>query len=191
MESRYRSRRARAFTRVEAVVLLAILVLLTGVVTPIARSELASARQLRAEADLRAVSEAFTRHYADTGAWPSQADCDAGRPWKGDLTGFPCLFGNTERREGWAGPYLNTSVRDAGGAEVLAETRGSEARGLVDPWGRPYRIQIHGRNGDMGPSGGIVLYSMGSNGILDTRKDRLLSGEPQGDDVVQIVTRRL
>jgi type II secretory pathway pseudopilin PulG len=181
----------RGFTLVDTVVVVAILVLVAGVVVPIVGNELSTARLTRAQTDLKAVAEGFTRYFAHTGWWPSEEAWDPSRSSRGELTGYACLYENSHHRKGWSGPYLNTGVKEAGGAWSIAVASAEGNRGLVDPWGRVYKVHVYSRNGDMGPGGGMVLLSAGENGVLDTKKEQIVAGEAKGDDVLQVVTRRL
>jgi general secretion pathway protein G len=183
--------RNKGFTLIEVVVVVTILVLLAGVLVPIVSNEVSTARNTRAQTDLKAAAEGFTRYFAHTGAWPSQGAWDASKSSKGDLTGYTCLYENVHKRKGWSGPYLNTGVKDGSGAWSIAVADAAGNRGLVDPWGNVYKIYVYGRNADMGPGGGMVMLSAGENGVVDTKKEQITAGEAKGDDVLQVVTRRL
>lgn len=182
----------RGFSVIELVVVLTILVLLAGVLVPIVSGELSSARITRAQTDMKTVADAFARYKSHTGAWPANDAWNPNKTTDEPLEGFACLYVNTHNKSGWAGPYLNTGVKGPDGAWALAHDFGQgNKKGLMDPWGNPYRVYVFGRNGSMGPGGGLVFLSAGDNGIVDTNKDRITSGEATGDDIVQIVTRRL
>lgn len=184
---------AGGFTVIEGIVLVTILVLLAGVVVPIVTTEVSSARTVRAQTDLKVLAEAFSRYFAHTGTWPSNADWNANNTSAEALEGFPCLYTNVHRRSGWAGPYLNTGVRlaDGGWSVAAAASAGSPARGFLDPWGNPYRVHVFGRNGAMGANGGIALVCAGQNGAIDTTTSQIVNGDGVADDLVQVVTRRL
>ncbi len=184
--------RPHGFTMVEAAIVIAILVLLAGVLVPIVTSEIASSRGGRAQTELRAVADAFTRYHADTRSWPSNEPFDGQRSLSGELLGLPMLYSNTEARSGWAGPYLATGVKEGVGWRVARAVGGGEkAQGLVDPWSRAYRVYYFGRSSAMGEDGGIALVCVGKNGTLDSSLREIAEGTPASDDVVQIVTRRL
>jgi type II secretory pathway pseudopilin PulG len=182
---------ARGFTIIEAVVIVTILVLLAGVLIPIVSSELSSARGLRAQTDMKIVAEAFNRYFAHTATWPSNFAWDPNQTRAEPLQGLPCLYTNVYDRAGWAGPYMSTGVKEAQSTWSIATSAKQANQGTIDPWGNCYRVYYFARNGAMGPAGGIVLLSAGENGSVDTSAEQLLNGESAGDDLVQVVTRRL
>lgn len=181
----------KGFTLIEVVVVVTILVLLAGVLVPIVSNELTKARGARAQTDLKGLGDAFTRYNAHTASWPG--DTAAFSPTtttNGDLAGFPCLFTNTFSLKGWAGPYLNSGYRSSG-TWIVASIGTSASHGLIDPWGHYYRYYNFARGGSMGVGGGIVFVCAGENGTVDSSNTQLSNGEAGGDDIVQVVTRRL
>src|SRR5262245_8728221 len=184
--------RTRGFTLIEAVVVITILVLLAGVLVPIVTSEVAKTHNLRAQVDLKALADAFNRYYAHTGAWPSNRAEMPAAPTSEPLIGYPCLFENVHKRSGWAGPYLASGAREKQSWAVAVAAEGKEkARGLIDPWGRPYSVRFYPRNGALGAGGGILFLCAGEDGIEQTTDTAAVDGEALGDDLVQVVTRRL
>ncbi|MFN0205759.1 MAG: prepilin-type N-terminal cleavage/methylation domain-containing protein [Planctomycetota bacterium] len=184
------SRRSPGFTLIEVVVVVTILVLLAGVLVPIVSNELSKARTARAQTDMKAVGDAYSRYYAHTGIWPSNGTWNPNLTQNEDLVGLPCLYTNVFNKAGWAGPYLNTGIR-SGSTWSVAVISNSIVRGMADPWGRPYRVYVFAKNGSMGVGGGIVIVCNGENGTLNSSTAQLANGEAAGDDVVQVVTRRL
>lgn len=181
----------RGFTLIELVVVVTILVMLAGVLVPIVSNELSKARVSRAQTDLKALGDSFSRYYAHTSVWPANATFNPASTSNEPVLSFPCLYANTFNLKGWAGPYLNTGMKNGSTWLVASSVAGSGIKGLCDPWGRNYRIYYYGRNGSMGPGGGIVLLCTGENGTVNTSTAQLCDGEAGGDDVVQVVTRRL
>ncbi|HKE00050.1 MAG TPA: hypothetical protein VKE69_03510 [Planctomycetota bacterium] len=182
--------RGRGFSGIELAVVLAILVLLSGVLVPIARREVERSRVARAGSDLKVVADAFVRYFGNTTTWPSNGKGHVGSSAGEELVGYACLFDNVFERKGWSGPYLTGGARTSAG-RTIATTEPPRARGLLDPWGRPYRIYTFAAGGPMGAQGGIVLVCAGSDGVVNTPASRLANAAATGDDVVQIVTRRL
>jgi len=180
-------RSRRGFTLIEAVVLVTILVLLAGVVVPIVSHHVTEARTSRAQADMKIVSDAFHRYLAHTGAWPAS---ESGRGE--ELVGFACLYQNTSGKKGWNGPYMSLGVR-TGNAWSIATPADSlaPAAGLVDPWGRTYRLYRFPAGDAMGDGGGLVLVSAGENGRVDSSRAEIADGRSAGDDVLFVVARRL
>jgi general secretion pathway protein G len=180
----------RGFTVIEVVVVITILLLLAGVLVPIVGSEVARSRHDRAQTDMKAVADAFSRYALHTGMWPANGPFDPAKSGSEDLAGFECLYVNSAKLAGWSGPYLNTGVK-MGKQWSIASMEGDDGGGICDPWGRFYKIYYFGRNGEMGPGGGIVLVCAGENGQVDTKAAQLGDGQAAGDDAVLVVTRRL
>lgn len=183
-------RRSYGFTLIEVVVVVTILVLLAGVLVPIVSNELSKARTARAQTDMKAVGDAFSRYYAHTGSWPSNNVWNPNLTQNEALLGFPCLYTNTFTKAGWAGPYLNTGIRSSGTWSVAVSSN-SGFRGLIDPWSRTYQVYVFAKNSSMGVGGGIAMVCFGENGVLNSSNSQIANGEASGDDAVQIVTRRL
>ena len=180
-------RSRNGFTLIEAAVIVTILVLLAGVVVPIVSHHVGEARTTRAQADMKIVSDAFHRYLSHTGAWPTS---ESGRGE--ELVGFACLYQNTGSRKGWNGPYMSLGVRAGSSWAIATPADGSgPAAGLVDPWGRTYRLYRFPAGDAMGDGGGMVLLSAGENGTVDTPREQIAEGAAGGDDVVFVVARRL
>jgi general secretion pathway protein G len=98
--------RAKGFTLLELIVVIAILALLAGILTPIAKSAIDDARGAKISAVVDALSKASQKYYVDTNAVAreySNSTATADRR----LTLQPA--GVT----GWKGPYLDKPLRDA------------------------------------------------------------------------------
>src|SRR4030095_14933175 len=153
-------RSRRGFTLIEAVVIVTILVLLAGVVVPIVSHHVSEARTTRAHADMKIVSDAFHRYLAHTGTWPVNEN---GRGE--ELVGFSCLYQNTAVKKGWNGPYLSLAIRSGSSWSIATPADAmSPATGLVDPWGRTYRLFRFPAGDAMGDGGGGGLVSAGWTG---------------------------
>lgn len=188
----HRPRQSNAFTLIEVVVVVSILVLLAGVLVPIVSGEISKARSSRAQTDMKALADSFSRYFAHTGAWPG--DVAAFNPTvdtNGNVAQFSCLYSNVFNTKGWSGPYLNSGFRSAGNQWVVASIAAAGPQGTCDPWGRFYQYYTYRRNGGMGVGGGIVFVCVGENGQLESSRAQMANGIAGGDDIVQIVTRRL
>lgn len=182
----------RGFTLIEVALLVTILMLLAGVVVPIVRHEVGNARVLRAESDMKVVADAFGRHLAHTGAWPSNEDRSQWGNLTEELAGFPCLYQNVFSKPGWSGPYLSVGVKQGAGWSIARPATAEGASGgMVDPWGRLYLLHSFAKRDAMGAGGGIVLFTCGENGRVDSTRQDIADGAPKGDDLIQVVTRRL
>ena len=79
-----RSGARSGLTLVEMTVILSVIVILTTVLVPTVMSHIAQARVIRAQQDVRALANALTRFFDDTGFMPTTSDVINGRP--GNLT---------------------------------------------------------------------------------------------------------
>jgi prepilin-type N-terminal cleavage/methylation domain-containing protein len=181
----------RGFTLIEVVVVVTILVLLAGVLIPIVSNELEKARTARAQTDMKAVADAFSRYFAHTAVWPSnEADLVGGANTSETLAGLSCLYENVYTKKGWAGPYMMAGNKVGSSWQIATSTAGV-VTGLSDPWGRLYHLYYFMKSGPMGPGGGIALVCGGPDGTVNSSQAQIADAAAAGDDIVQIVTRRL
>jgi hypothetical protein len=180
-------RRDSGLQRAELVPLLLAAVVLLAIAVPGARRGISSWRLAHAENEMGTISAAFQRYHADTGYWPEKYLGESDR--RVPLRNFDCFYDNTRTLVGWNGPYLEDGT-DEDGKRVVAVKTGEEWDGLVDPWGRPYRV-IYGRTRDSIRDGGIAILSSGPNLKFETSDDNALSGWKVKDDLVKVVTDRL
>jgi type II secretion system protein G len=71
MTSPLRSRSRRGFSLIELVIVIAILGILAGVVTPRVSQRVAAARDARRLQDVQAIRDAVEQYYLDTGSYPA------------------------------------------------------------------------------------------------------------------------
>lgn len=105
------------YTLLELLVVLTILVLLAAVAVPQVLGYLGEARSQTAQVQIKNISTALELFSLHNGGYPSEQ------------VGLSALVKAPPGIQNWRGPYLK-------GAD-----------GLIDPWGRPYRYRVPGRNG--------------------------------------------
>ena len=171
------------FQRAQTLPWLLVIVVLLVIAAPATRKEISGRKVIHAQNEMMAISAAFALYYVDTGDWPESHRGQTDR--RVSFHNFACLYDNTQSLDGWRGPYLDEGV-ESDGRRVAAEQIGAEWRGLVDPWGRPYRI-IYGIPLDSRGFGGIAILSSGPNLKLDTSDENALAGVAVKDDLVQVV----
>src|SRR3989338_5128734 len=169
------------FTLIEIVIVLAIIAVLAGILTPTLTRYVGDARTRKAEADTRNLGAAIGKFYGDTGNWPiwaSSSDMTADgnkfyvlkteegeAPDLGGLSGWDDasvdsfddqLISNdpaysTSGRRAWKGPYL-------GHESVTA-----------DPWGSLYYANVRYLwPADVGGTKPVVVISAGPNKLIET-----------------------
>jgi general secretion pathway protein G len=106
------------FTLLELLVVLGILTLLAAVAAPQVLGYLGQARSQAAQVQVKNVTTALELFYLHNGGYPSEQ------------VGLSALVKAPQGVPNWRGPYIKS------------------AEGLLDPWGRPYRYRVPGRNGD-------------------------------------------
>lgn len=179
-------RNERGFTMIEVIVIVAVLAILGGILTPMVIKEIAKSKVTRAAADMEAISTAFTQYYADTGYWPEKYTGTTDR--RTTLRDYKCFYVNDKSLTGWDGPYVEKGT-NAGGSRVVAVQNAGTWEGLVDPWGRPFRV-IYGKVGGTSVAGGIAVLASGPDATFDTSDADALLGTASGDDILRIVTTR-
>lgn len=99
---------AAGFTFLELVVVIAILAVLAGILTPIAKSAIDDSRATKMAGVASTLSKAAQRYYFDTNTLPREHSDDTVAANR-RLSSDPSSFGVT----GWKGPYLKAPLRNA------------------------------------------------------------------------------
>ncbi|HLG30064.1 MAG TPA: prepilin-type N-terminal cleavage/methylation domain-containing protein [Candidatus Brocadiales bacterium] len=173
----------RAFTLIEVLIVLAIIAILAGILTPVTMSYIEGARIVRAQNDVEAIGKAILSFNEDTALWPIYEHSENLESYYSVLYGSGALPSEivdfADRLENqlnsnipnylttgefaWNGPYLSSLN--------------------ADPWGNSYVVNSSG----LIPSStkAVWVISAGPNGIIDTslsqeRGIAVLSGDDIG-----------
>jgi type II secretion system protein G len=176
------------FTLVELVVVVVILAILAAVVVPVVGDKVDAARVTAARGTMKEISNAFNQYHVDTSAWPSNTPVNFTiTTAELDFYDYTCLYTNSGNKPNWNGPYLNDGLMDNGTMKVATAASND---GFRDPWKKPFRI-FNFAEGYSGGQGAIMILSPGQNGIIDSKAADVYADRPLGDDLVQVVTRKL
>lgn len=124
----YGERLRRGFTLLELLVVLVVMALIAAIVTPQVMSMLGGAKSSSVALQVESLSTALSYYQLDVGAYPS------------DEQGLAALVAAPKDVRNWRGPYVR------------------KRQHLLDPWGRPFRYHVPGRQGP------FDLYSLGADG---------------------------
>lgn len=173
---------------IEVIVIVAVLAILAGIITPLVVREVAKSKVSRAKTDMEALSTAFNQYFVDTSFWPERWDGTGSS--QSDMLQFQSLYANSQSLTGWDGPYLERGALVGG---VMQMTQGAvpNMTGLIDPWQQPFRVVYGalGANG-AGAGGSISIVSAGPNRVHNTSTVNARMGVASNDDIVRVVTRR-
>lgn len=175
------------FTLIEVIVIVAILAILAGILTPMVFKQIDDAKEARALADAKAISTAILVFRKDTGQWPNKAfGClpnvtilkgATGNDPQGieafnqttpqyfdDILtsdGNNCWPYDNNSKIGWKGPYLKNVP--------------------TDPWGNVYVVNAE----HFGTDTPVLVFSAGPNGRIDTGLGNMSPGE---DDIAVLMS---
>lgn len=116
------------FTLLELLVVLVVMALIAAIVTPQVMSMLSGARSSSASLQIESLSSALNYYQLDVGAYPN------------DEQGLVALVAAPNGVKNWRGPYVRKRAH------------------LLDPWGRPFRYKVPGRQAP------FDLYTLGADG---------------------------
>ncbi|MEZ4650348.1 MAG: hypothetical protein R3E97_16490 [Candidatus Eisenbacteria bacterium] len=154
-----------------------------GLALPGVRNDILRAPADRTESDMATVAVAFQRYRHDTGCWPESYRGETDR--RVTFRNFPSLYENVDSLEGWNGPYLEHGV-EVDGTRTVATQQEERWRGMVDAWGRPYRV-LYFAPRHAGDPGSIVLLSSGPNLRYETSDENARALKPVRDDLVTVI----
>lgn len=127
MRMRNRNRGEGGFTLLELLVVLAIMGLLAAIVGPSVIGYLGKSKSQAAGVQARSIAASMTFFRVDMGRYPTEAE------------GLAALVKPPASAPAWNGPYL------------------TDAAGIIDPWGNPYRMKVPGDHGE------VDVFSLGSD----------------------------
>jgi general secretion pathway protein G len=137
-----RRRRTQAFTLVEIMIVLAILVLLVAMVGPRLLKTQEKADAKITQTQIENLQQALDFYKVDNRAFPTTEE---------GLTALMKKPADENRGRNWAGPYLEEDTVP------------------IDPWGNPYRYEYPGTRGSNPDS--PAIWSLGPDGKDNTQDD--------------------
>jgi general secretion pathway protein G len=155
-------RKERAFTLMELIVVMSVIIVLGGILLPQVNRVVTEARVTKAKAELEHIKAAMLAYKEDTGELPPESDVFA----EADIT--PDILDellSDDSAIGWDGPYLDKAV-------------------LTDPWGESY---IYADNDGASSKPISYLISKGPDKTKDTTNPHLTSASGFNDDIYVVV----
>lgn len=151
------AKRETGFTLIELIIAISIIVILTGVVTPLVGTLIEEARVSRATSEVKVLAEAIVNLYKDTAIWPRDTTINTVTLWNDGNNGL--LSRNTTRfsnAKAWRGPYVPKQIG-------------------TDPWNTPYHY-------NRGTISGVMSY-----GPNKTNNNSFNQRQAQQDDIVYYI----
>lgn len=173
----------RAFTLIEVLIVLAIIAILAGILTPVTMSYIEGARIVRAQNDVEAIGKAILSFNEDTALWPIYEHSENLESYYSVLYGHGALPSEIVDFADRLENQLNSNIPAYPTTGEFA-WRGPYISSLgADPWGNSYVVNSSG----LIPSStkAVWVISAGPNGIIDTslsqeRGIAVLSGDDIG-----------
>jgi general secretion pathway protein G len=196
--------RARGFTLIELAVVLAIIAVLAGILTPMVTSYLDQSRASRAQADLKTLADAIKLYQRDTGQWPVYASSTDYPSTIGGGGGHALIGGSSGTPPGetatWnVGTALASSSLESylnGNFTGVSTSNAFPKKGFrgpylgsnldSDPWGSKYLLTASNLAGS---SYHAFVISAGPDGKLDTTLNQNATDQfsTGNDDIVAVI----
>jgi prepilin-type N-terminal cleavage/methylation domain-containing protein len=209
----YRSSVARTrrtlsgFTLIEVVVVVAIVALLSAILTPIVAQKINDSRISKAQNETAVIAAAIADFYKDVAAFPAMDSSGQLNKVKNLLSG-PSVP-TTSPFTGGNGGWFSTSPKDTmdnhlvkntpqGSTSNIYSTSGSERwkgpymeQVPLDPWARPYVCNIRAvYDTSSSKYRKCLVMSAGPDGVFQTDDDALFDTKVLGDDIGFLVHLR-
>ncbi|MEZ5988452.1 MAG: type II secretion system protein GspG [Planctomycetota bacterium] len=200
------------FTLVEIVVVIAVVLLLTGIAVPMISGYVEDGRRARAKSEIKTLAGAIELFYSNTGRWPARNGSSqdnylyvlvsgdtlptaGNNPWNATHTW-------TTWATGTRGDLMDNQIVDntpkGAAAAAYAMTGDNAWRGPymdgtpLDPWGRPYLMLVRSTwetNATNYKRG--FLLSAGPDGVINTAANARTTDDLMGDDIGIILHQRM
>jgi len=188
------------FTLIEIAVVMVVIVILAGILTPVVWNYVDQARVGTAQADVKAIAEAISRFERDLGRFPMFTS-GAGllQDSNADIVRLESPGDVVTDTSGNTSDWVNGSAADDLADQILSNAPGyptttSLAKSFKwkgpylsprsDPWGNRYLVNI--TNAKSGNSYAVFVLSAGPDGIVQTPFDisETTALSPTGDDIL-------
>jgi len=173
----------KGFTLIEMVVVVTIIAIIAGIITPYVFRQIESASKTKALAETKNIATAIAMYKKDTGFWPTGAQGANTVEW---------LYGNggttptsNDFNDGNAEPlyyYLRDNTGNRGGSNW----DGPYMQAMpADPWGKRYIVSSDGfwGRGSASNPDNVWVLSAGPNGVVETPDQ----GETLGGDDIGVL----
>ena len=177
--------RQRAFTLVEVLATVAIIVILAGILIPTIGSAIRKAEEVRAKSEVMAIESAWKQYFLEYGKWPVDASTNlmgGGVTYDADETTsagiemlepvVDLLTGNAVTNMPYQSGIHNPKAQSY--MEIPGDSL-SQTGAFIDPWGSPYKFLLDtnydNKIDDVGPSVDavvrktVIVWSRGLDGI--------------------------
>jgi prepilin-type N-terminal cleavage/methylation domain-containing protein len=158
---------AHAFTLIELLTVIAIILLLAGLLLPAIRKALEKAEQGKARTVVQGLATAMSAYYTEYAKWPNSGNGTLNT----DANFLQLLQGSDITASSFQGNPRRISFFEAKSDDIV----GGELR---DPWNRTYRVRFdHDYDNIVAdPSGanvraGVLVWSAGPDGVDNTKDD--------------------
>ncbi len=207
------SKKDSGFTLVEVIVVLAVVLLLSGIAVPLISGYVEDSKRGRAEAEVKVMAGAFAAVYKDVGIFPSRNSSGNNNVVRSFYTGPTRPTANTYINSNGHNFYqwaASTTTGDAVDNQLLNNIPQGSTSGAwpttsnlrwrgpylagpspLDPWGRPYLINVystfatHNTNHKR-----TFVICAGPNGRLETQENARSNADLAGDDIGMIIFQR-